>query len=206
MRLYLNLIIFVSILLLGYFIYVQFSSNNKKKSVLMNDNQSEISSIDRVEEKINDIQQTDELGDSLDEEIQKRENQSRLESDIADNNEMSSQENFQVNNKNNIQGHNFLVYLTVAIEDQFKDPNIGKIVIKLYNNTPKTSHNFLSLCEQKKYANTKIHRVIKNFMIQSGDFTNQDGTGGFSIYGRTFEDENFLNKHDKPGLLSMANS
>lgn len=98
------------------------------------------------------------------------------------------------------------IYLTIAIEDQFKDPTLGKIIIKLFNNTPKTSQNFLSLCEQKKYKDTKIHRVIKNFMIQTGDFTNNDGTGGYSIYGDRFPDENFDNKHDRPGLVSMANS
>lgn len=100
----------------------------------------------------------------------------------------------------------FYIYLTVSIEDQFKDPTLGKIIIKLYSNTPKTSENFLSLCENKKYKGTKIHRVIKNFMIQTGDFTNNDGTGGHSIYGSQFEDENFENNHDKPGLVSMANS
>ncbi len=100
----------------------------------------------------------------------------------------------------------FYIYLTVAIEDQFKDPTLGKIIIKLYSNTPKTSENFISICENKKYLGTKIHRVIKNFMIQTGDFTNNDGTGGYSIYGKNFEDENFNNKHDRPGLVSMANS
>lgn len=100
----------------------------------------------------------------------------------------------------------FYIYITVAIEDQFKDPTLGKIIIKLYSNTPKTSENFISLCENKKYVGTKIHRVIKNFMIQTGDFTNNDGTGGYSIYGKNFADENFDNKHDRPGLISMANS
>lgn len=99
-----------------------------------------------------------------------------------------------------------LVYLTLAIEHQFKEPTLGKVVIKLYGNTPKTSQNFLSLCHHKKYQDTKIHRVIKNFMIQTGDFTHQDGTGGHSIYGEKFPDENFDNKHDRPGLVSMANA
>lgn len=98
------------------------------------------------------------------------------------------------------------IYLTIAIEEQFKETQLGTVIIKLYNNTPITSQNFLSLCQEKKYANNKIHRVIKDFMIQMGDITNNDGTGGYSIYGNKFPDENFINKHYRSGILSMANS
>lgn len=94
-----------------------------------------------------------------------------------------------------------IVYLDVEVNN-----NRGRILISLNNKiTPKTCKNFSVLCEKKAYVNSPFHRVIKNFMIQGGDFTNYDGTGGISIYGNKFNDENFTLKNDR-GTISMANS
>merc|ERR1719502_1997341 len=93
----------------------------------------------------------------------------------------------------------------------------GRIEMDLFCSTPKTSKNFKALCTGEmgtgrrsgkplSFKDSVFHRVIPGFMAQGGDFTNHNGTGGESIYGSRFNDENFIHKHTGPGILSMANA
>ena len=113
------------------------------------------------------------------------------------------------------------VFLEIAVKGA--KPETKRVNFLLYDDVPKTADNFRKLCTGElkdtfatgektpkganlTYKNSKFHRIIPGFMMQGGDFTNHNGTGGLSIYGSKFADENFKHTHKKPFLLSMANA
>jgi peptidyl-prolyl cis-trans isomerase B (cyclophilin B) len=110
----------------------------------------------------------------------------------------------------NFEDINSQPYFDIKIGDE----NVGRIIFQLFDEeVPKTCRNFRYLSSygifnknNPSYENTKFHRVIKDFMLQGGDITRGDGSGGYSIYGEHFDDENFNLTHNQPGMLSMANA
>ena len=110
-----------------------------------------------------------------------------------------------------------MVHSKVFFDITIGGASAGRIVMDLMANTPKTSENFRQLCTGESgktsrngkplhFKGSGYHRIIAQFMAQGGDFTAGNGTGGESIYGPNFEDENFINKHTGRGILSMANA
>jgi cyclophilin family peptidyl-prolyl cis-trans isomerase len=107
----------------------------------------------------------------------------------------------------------------VYMDLSYGNESLGRIIFELFKDiTPKTVENFRALCTGERgktglghdstelcYRGSTFHRVVKGFVLQGGDITKGNGTGGWSIYGKNFNDENFQKRHAHAGLLSMAN-
>lgn len=179
-----NKLLIITILLL-IIVILYFNFNLVSSNPIIEDQKDEIVENEKPDTLENKMIEEEEEDDELHSE------------DITDMFNLSEENPEEVNDG----GSKNIVYLDVDVNN-----NRGRILISLNNKvTPKTCKNFSVLCEKKAYVNSPFHRVIKDFMIQGGDFTNYDGTGGISIYGNTFKDENFHLKNVR-GTISMANS
>ena len=177
-------IVIIIIAFVGYFLYKKFYSSNHKKKIMSNSVGS-----NPKKNKFNE----------------NNENNGNNENTglINDNNEENEVPNLDEPTGND-------PYFDIQIGDE----NVGRITFELIDDVvPRTCENFRTLCSRgfnrgdvAPYKNSIFHRIIKDFMIQGGDFTNHNGTGGRSIYGDKFEDESFELKHNQPGILSMANA
>jgi cyclophilin family peptidyl-prolyl cis-trans isomerase len=185
--------IFGILLFIIFIIIIKYKLNDKNKIKLDNKDKIKLKNKDKIKLNNKDKIKLDKK-DKI-----KLNNKDKIKLNNKDKIKLDNKDKIKLKNKDNSD--------KVFLEIKENKKILGKIIIKLFNNiTPKTCKNFNELCKSKKYINTPFHRIIKNFMIQGGDFTNKDGTGGFSIYGNTFCDENFKLKHNKKYLLSMANS
>ncbi|XP_021496275.1 peptidyl-prolyl cis-trans isomerase A-like [Meriones unguiculatus] len=103
-----------------------------------------------------------------------------------------------------------MVNPTVFFDIEADGQPLGRVSFELFaDKVPKTAENFRALSAGEKgfgYKGSSFHRIIPEFVCQGGDFTHHNGTGGRSIYGKKFEDENFILKHIGPGILSTANA
>ena len=126
------------------------------------------------------------------------------------NNSNSIQNTEQINKPINFEDTTSQPYFDISVDNKY----IGRVIFQLFDDeVPKTCKNFRYLCShglfnknKPSYQDTSFHRIIKDFMLQGGDITRGDGTGGYSIYGENFNDENFNLTHNQPGMLSMANA
>lgn len=139
------------------------------------------------------------------------ENKGAVASLLSELNATDSEEKEEEKPPVNVENTSLYPYFDVEIGDE----EAGRIVFQMLDDeAPKTCRNFRHLCgknimnnsKRPSYQGVPFHRIIRDFMIQGGDITNGDGTGGYSIYGEKFADENLSMEHNQPGLLSMANA
>lgn len=191
-----NIFIITTILVIGTMLVLNLNFFKTKINNFFNTQDSEVESEDsEIEESI--IEKVSIKKDKIVEELDTEKIEDFFEIDKSE----EIEDFFNLENKQKLVNNN-VIYL-----DILKGENKGRVLIELnMNTTPKTATNFLNLIKSEAYNNVPFHRIIKDFMIQGGDTTNHDGTGGRSSFeNELFEDENFKLNHDKY-VISMANN
>lgn len=204
-------IIFLIIFVI-YFTYNNLAENNQNNQINENNENvfQSIKEINQENKNISEIEQTKnvpKLKTALKKNKKKHKKRVKFDLSHEKNNKNDKIKSQKIKNKNKENPDSLddddLVFFDIGTNNKY----YGKVIFRLFSNVvPKTCDNFRELSQTRKYYNAPFHRIIKDFMIQGGDFTKQNGTGGISIYGTKFPDENFKIKHSRPYLLSMANS